>query len=200
MHTWNSDKITTDGMLRLYSPVRFEIENDVINEAFLENNIKDKIPKDKYTRTIENCIRMIYSIDKVGKLLKGEGRSYDVIVRTRPDFRLDPNSKLPRVDANTFYVFRPSPVVDDNFMMGDMPTMNKFFKEIWEFTAPGSEGTPPKYWFGGHALIAAYLKQQVNPVVYIPAKVNTLWRNRSWGAQVDMMDTPLEPNLKRLGK
>jgi hypothetical protein len=189
-------------MLRLYSPVCFEIQDDIISEDFLRNNIKYKIPKDQYTIRMENCIRMIYSIDKVGKLLKKEGRSYDVIIRTRPDFRLDTDSKLPRVDANTFYIFRPSkPIVDDNFMMGDMSTMNKFLKEIWGFTATGSEGTPPKHWFGGHALMAAYLKQQVNPIVYIPTKVNTLWRNRSGSRQVDLMDTPpLEPHLKRLGK
>lgn len=80
IHNWKDD-IGNDGIVDLFNPVSIEIENPID----FSNHFDFPIDISKTNNSISNVISPLYSIYKVGNLLRNSKKIYDFVVFTRTD-------------------------------------------------------------------------------------------------------------------
>lgn len=149
IHTWNdiSDKEfqTIDYM---YDPAAFETSWPIDDRAF------EKYPVANPDWPPKNAICMMYSLFKANELKREHelqnGFRYDVVIRSRFDFALNREIDFP-VEPGKVYVpndyvkgrIAPNGIIcNDQFAVGDSPTMDLYCNTFWNIDRAAALGAP----------------------------------------------------------
>jgi FkbM family methyltransferase len=138
--TWQSEHIQQ--IIELYKPVSVDIENYEFGfEEKWDTITKDEIHKLEKNSNLVSCISMWYKTMKVNRIRndyqKLMGIQYDVVIKTRPDIKLEEPLELSQFNQNTLYV----PYgwdwfygINDLMAWGDESIMNSYCNLFYEFS------------------------------------------------------------------
>src|SRR3990172_3336770 len=154
IHTWDTEP--AHYLQRLYLPARIKIEQDKLDELLGLMNVD----KSLFTGTEDNkmlrcnLIRALYSAHEAISLIDDISK-YDLIIRTRPDVRID--IEMPKyVGSNIVYFMKYKNIIDDNFVLGDPIIIRNFVKGLWKFIIHIVPAPDLKH--GGHLVIKRYIR------------------------------------------
>lgn len=132
LSTWKGYKI--DEISNTYNPVTLDVQD--YGNGFDNRWSKITKPfegKKEKNVNLNNCMSMWYKTWRVNEI-KNEysasiGKKYDIVIKTRPDLRLEEDIKLTKPNPNTLYIPKGwdwSGGVNDLFAYGDTKTMNVY--------------------------------------------------------------------------
>lgn len=136
--TWDSPNVYN--LIKLFNPIAVDIEDYTIQ---FTKKFKDIVKEDEFkletNANLVSACAMWYKTMKVNQLMINHSKwfgEYDIVIKTRPDIRIEQPIEFINPNSNTIYIPRGwdwSEGIGDLMAYGNVKTMNDYCTLFYEF-------------------------------------------------------------------
>jgi len=136
--TWDSPNVYN--LIKLFNPIAVNIEDYTIQ---FTKKFKDIVKEDEFkletNANLVSACAMWYKTMKVNQLMINHSKwfgEYDIVIKTRPDIRIEQPIEFINPNSNTIYIPRGwdwSEGIGDLMAYGNVKTMNDYCTLFYEF-------------------------------------------------------------------